>query len=284
MSEQARPKIRHVEFRIFFSLVCLLVVVARAVHPTWFDDALDYVPIGLAALPWLGFFVTEVKLPGGIEAKLAALTEEVKAAEAKAEAAQKEAAETKVETRLMAVTPAPDPEARIAGSRGTGHTRETRESQAEVLAARYGDIRAMMPSGAVRTKAMTAVLRQMVVAMAPDAEGNAYESHARSDDEGLRLTAAAWALAHPDRATPAPLIDALYASVHPFVHYWLLMALDQIADRQGRTPFSANMVIRLQAFRPHAATGTDRTYLLGSLLRRLDQTTPQTGAPTDRAS
>lgn len=262
MSGQARPKIRHVELRIFFSLVCLLVVVARAVHPTWFDDALDYVPVGLAALPWLGFFVTEVKLPGGIEAKLAALTEEVKAAEAKAEAAQQEAAEGKKEARLMAVTPLPP----AAGAATTKSLARTDELAA--LAARYNSIRATMPSGAARTSAMTAVMREMVAATATDAKGADYAAHAGSNDEGLRLAAAAWAIGHADAAAPAPLIDALYASAQPFVHYWLLMALDQIAERRGRNPFSADMLNRLQAFQPHAATGADRTYLLDRILRR----------------
>lgn len=269
MSDKTRPLFRHVEVRIFFSLACLLVVVARAVHPTWFDDPLDYVPIGLAALPWLGFFVTEVKLPGGIEAKLAALTEEVRAAEAKAEAAQQDAAESKVEARLIAVTPTLGPASRPFASKGTKDDTEVPQQQAAALARRYDAIRASMPSGAARTSAMSAVLREMVAAMAQDASGDDYATHARSETEGLRLAAAAWAVAHPDRAAPAVLIDALYASTHPFVHYWLLTALDQIAELQGRGAFSADMVNRLQAFRPHAATGTDRTYLLDRMLRRL---------------
>lgn len=259
--EPARPRIRHVELRIFFSLVCLLVVVARAVHPSWFDDALDYVPIGLAALPWLGFFVTEVKLPGGIEAKLAALHEQVQEAEKKADAAQQEAAATKAESRLLAV-------ASDAPSTPVVLSKTLAPKDQDSLPQQYNALRASQPSGSVRTAAMTGIVRAMVTAAAAD-PGTDYATRAASADEGQRLSAAAWAVAHPDRAAPGPLIDALYASTQPFVHYWLLMALDQIAERQGRAPFSADMVNQLQAFRPHAASGTDRTFLLDRLLNRL---------------
>lgn len=268
MEDPKKPRIRHVELRIFFSLVCLLVVVARAVHPGWFDDALDYIPVGLAALPWLGFFVSEVKLPGGIEAKLTEIEQKVQVAETKAEAAQKEAAETKVETRMLAVTP--EPGAPAAPGAPPAPLKMSGPMEDDTLARHYNNIRSTRPSGSARTAAMTGVVRAMVAAAASDA-GADYSARAAAADEGLRLTAAAWAVAHPDRAAPGPLIDALYASTQPFVHYWLLMALDQIAQRQGQAVFSPAMTGRLGDFRPHAATGADRAYLLDSILRKLGQ-------------
>jgi hypothetical protein len=342
MPDPAPPSaIRHLRLRLAFSAFFLLVFLAPVLAPRLAGDLefKDYVPLLLVGLPWFGLFVSELKLPGGVEAKFAALQSEVKAADAKAEAARAEAVEVKNETRILAVSPpaprpgtpygraaaelfppsirprpaplrplAPQPAPQSnpptddpigdpfappaptlvappaadaspfdAPQPAAAPPEATRPplridalSELRRLAGVYATVRAAEPGGPSRTAAMTVVVRDMVAVAEqdPSADGSHLVASGNAD-EGLRLAAAACAFAQAATSRTLPLVDALEATSHAFVQYWLLVALDKIAAMQGRPAFSKGSRERLAAFAGKLETGSDRHAVLTGLLRKI---------------
>lgn len=205
-----------------------------------------------------------MKLPGGVEAKLAALHDEVKDAEAKAEAA------VRGQNQLvqLAMTPR-EIRAASAGAMGSEDPTVPLEQRLGTLAEAYNNGRSNQTFSPSRTAALTGIVREMVDACRGSTDHALYERLALEDSIGLKLACCAWAVANSVAAMPGPVL-AVAANPHQgFVQYWALLALQRIAETQGNSAFSAKNLRALQNLREVVPKDPERVFALMSVLRSL---------------
>lgn len=237
--------------RWLFSLLALALVGVRMVWPDLLDQT-SLLILAIAAVPWLGGFVSSFKA-FGLEAQL----RDVK------------------ETANEAIRVAKDAEQQIDLERPTPESQvQTSAASFEALLAlaqTYVATRKTMPSGNHRTTEMSRIFRQMMAEarqIGPD-QPSVLEGLS-SDDAGQQLAAVAYAYELPAQASASDLIAALSRSNQPFVQYWTLMALRKHVKTFGISRFTPADLAAFAALEGGFKSGTDRHWVYGQIKQELE--------------
>lgn len=252
-----KPKDRQPDLfkaRLVFSAVVGLVLLGHV--QGWFElDEVALALLAIAALPWVGLFLSSFKA-FGIEAELREVRQTAEAAKTTSEEARNTSLDAAQRLDLEAM-PTTD------GKRIS----QSIQNDAEALFSigkEYVETRQRMKSGDERTAEMTRLFHMMMETSrglgAASAEVAA-ELVADTPDPGRVLAALAYAYESPGSASVSQLLTAIENARQPFVQYWGLMALRKLTKVEGIRTWSAAEVARFKqleyAFRP----GTDRAWV-----------------------
>lgn len=252
--------------RWIWTAVFASVFIVRIAWPEM-RDKIDEIALGIlaiAALPWLGLFVTSFKA-FGLEADLRDAVTKAEAASEKAEEASNLAQDT---SQRLDLETAPDAVPSTADIGGTGGGAQT-DALFE-LAQTYLSTRGSMASGNERTSEMTRIFREMMREarlIGPDIP-QAVDG-LMSDDPGRQLASTAYAYELPGQASPGDLINTISRSNQPFVQYWGLMALRKSLKIIGIESWNASDIAKFKALSGAFRERTDRHWVYQQILAGL---------------
>lgn len=243
--------------RVMFTGIALLFLLAHLAGLVAFDTPALGILV-LAALPWLGLFLTSIKA-FGVEAELHDLRDKVEEVENRAEdTAQRLDLETDLASRSAAAE---------VSSRATGQGTDALYA----VAREYVDARAATPSGSERTAEMTRLFhRMMELSRGLGDAADEIVAGLSSDDPGRVLAAVAYAYEKPGSASVRQLLDAISATTQPFIQYWGLMAIRKLTKIKGIAAWSAGDVADFRALRGGFRNGTDRAWVHDQIAAMLD--------------
>lgn len=241
--------------QIVVSAVATAAVVIHHVWPGFRADAFTGTFLVVAVLPWLAPILKTIKLPGGLEVELRELREDLD----ETKGAVKSAA---IQAQVGAAVIAPP----AAGPLQRGEPAAESPDRLRMLGAEYERVRDSMPSGTLRTEAMTRVLAEMFRTASAIRELD-IRPLITSASRGDRLAGIAYAHEHASPDLAEPLVAALSgAEDTPYGQYWILRALRRIAAPSAGV-FRGHLCGRLVEYRSRQKPGTDRQYEATQLLR-----------------
>jgi hypothetical protein len=247
--------IRALQFLV--TAVALLVVVTHHVWPAFHADAFSGTFLLVAGLPWLAPLLKSIKLPGGLEVELREMREDLDQTKGAVISAT-------IQAQVGAAALSAPARAEVAANTGGSFSRESLVA----LGARYEQVRDSMPSGSMRTEAMTRVLAAMFE-QAQAIPNLDVQPLLASASRGTRLAGIAYAHEHPSSERAEVLVKALLDQEDtPFGQYWILRALRRLAAVDSGV-FVGQLSERLLAYKDRQRPGTDRQYEITQLLRDL---------------
>lgn len=226
-------------------------------------DSITVVLLVIVALPWLQPLIKSIELLG-VKLELQEFKLELQELRNKAAEAQG-AAESATQQAGLALASSAGPPADPPGE-GAGADADAIKSLAE----EYNRIRDKQQAGNARTRAMTAVVQQMIDLAARAMLFDATTA-LRDANRGVRLFAYAYLYRRPDSGMLLPLIDSVtVVEDRPFGQYWGLQAIACVLAEAPRE-LLPQVRMRLLTFAAKLPAGTDRAYEVKKLLRQLEQ-------------
>jgi hypothetical protein len=242
------------------TIIALALVAARVFDASIFQR-LDVIAVGLlviAALPWAASFLSEISVPGVLDAKFRALEEKIQETQDQADNATRQA----IASEDLVLKPLPSSGAL------TGDALDT----LKVLGQRYVATRSSMKSGDERTSTMTAIFRDMSAAAGNfEGEWPLASRWLLASDAGMVLAAIAYDYVHNDEADVSPLIAAALSTKQPFIQYWALRVVLDIVRSTGLKMLSQKDIADLRAMESQLAKGTDRAFLVSSINKSIEK-------------
>lgn len=146
------------------------------------------------------------------------------------------------------------------------------EKELKKLIDQYKDIRKKQEFGWERTMNMTSIVRRMINLSPQLAQFDVY-GYLDSEDRGKRLAAYAYLYANPKYVDFEKLVDSVRITIRDyeaFAQYWGLQAISKNLPQKEDKPLSPKVISRLKYFGPMLPRGTDRDYLLRTILSEIE--------------
>ena len=253
MSREERVLKRRIfTLQVGVTAVAVSAAVVHLVSPGIKIDGVLLGLLGVALLPWLGFILQSLELPGGIKLTYRNLERRLEETRQKLEVTQGEVASTRNRVNFAESGGVPDLKS------------DSPEGEWRQLIDRYNTIRTTMKSGPIRTQAMTDVVRHLTI-LAGRLDAYDWQSALRSNDGGERVAAYAYLYARPIGTSVEELVSALtHAESTPFGQYWAILALEKCLP--GKTASLQNVEYELRKYLADVPVGSDRYFELSRLL------------------
>lgn len=264
---------------IAISIVALGAAVLDVLSTRIEFNAITLGLLGIAAIPWLGQYLSSIELPGGIKAQFQDIRREVQEAKAEASTAHQiaEDAGTKAVTAELRASSAVSLSGPSSSSRSLHQAQDNYAEQLSTLIERYDSIRREQKPGQHRTTSMEAVAEQMT-SLLRNASGFDVMFGLQSFG-GRRLAAYSYLMGNPDPAYLQPLVDSLTAIdpnregryfANPYEQVWGLLALESMVKGVASAEISSDVRQKLVKFRDLQEAGSSRRYLVSRVLEIID--------------
>lgn len=286
---------------VLISVAAFAAAIVHTVDPGLTMDTTTLGLIAIALIPWLGYVLQSLKLPGGLELEFQRVKQQAADAKSTADnaknvadsargtadnavgAAQSAAVQAQAATSAASAANRRIEYPAAPGVRGVDDASRVQDPSSPAgldgLVREYDDIRRTQRASDLRTSAMTDVFGRMMAALS---SVNGFDVKKALDTElgGARLAGYAYVYTHPRSEWLPALIDSISQTdpkqsdrfvSKPFEQYWGIVTLGRVLGYDGAAALSAGLVERLEDLLSRLRPGTDRYHELARILGSLNR-------------